>query len=46
MLRRYGVTRSTDGLCAMDCFSVIKVQTVDLISQDIFHMIEIKFYIF
>jgi FAD synthase len=34
----YGATRSTDDLCVTDRFFVFKVQIVDPIDQNIFHM--------
>jgi hypothetical protein len=34
----YSTTRSTDDLCAINCFAVFKVQMVNPTSQNIFHM--------
>jgi hypothetical protein len=34
----YGATRSTNGPCAMDRFSVFKVQMIDLTDYNVLHM--------
>jgi hypothetical protein len=46
---RYDAMRSTDGLCAMDRFSVFKVQMINPAGKCVFYMkieSESKFYIF